>query len=181
MNSAQLIQSIPGFDDPLGLMEACHLRIEQRCSLLKRIGEHLAQHGADEQARQSCMHVLRYFDDAGPRHHADEEEDLFPLLLAATPSGGRRKLLAVVNDLKVQHRDMAAAWDALRPMLVEIEAGRARALDERVADRFHTLYLTHIVIEEHEVLPLARQRLTPVALIQIGRGMAARRNVEYAR
>jgi hypothetical protein len=178
MKSEPFTKAVPGFDDPLGLLEACHLRIGQRCALLKRIADHLAQHGADTQVRQSCMHVLRYFDDAGPKHHADEEQDFFPLLLAATPAA-RRKLQAVLDELVAQHRAMDATWDRLRPMLIGIEAGHTSAIDENLVDQFHTLNLTHIAIEERDVLAVARERLTPEALEQLGRRMAERRNVEY--
>ena len=60
------------------MLAACHLRIEQQCSTLRRLVPHLLAHGADSQARQAAASVLRYFQTAAIDHHADEEEDLFP-------------------------------------------------------------------------------------------------------
>lgn len=62
-----------GFDAPLDMLSACHGRIEKQCATLRRLPAHLAEHGADVDARQAAANVVRYFDTAGRDHHADEE------------------------------------------------------------------------------------------------------------
>ena len=70
-----------GFEVPLEMLSACHHRIERQCATLRRLVDHLATHGPDQQARDAAAGVMRYFDTAGRDHHADEEEDLFPALI----------------------------------------------------------------------------------------------------
>jgi len=54
----------PGFDDPLGLLRACHERILGHCDTLERLESHLRQHGADQdaqEARQSILTTLNFY------------------------------------------------------------------------------------------------------------------------
>ena len=102
----------PAFDDPLGVLSACHRRIERQLATLARLQRHLPEHGCDHDARAAARGILRYFDTAAVNHHADEEESLFPRLLrhagaAAAP------LLA---DLAADHQRLAGEWRHLRPL-----------------------------------------------------------------
>jgi len=76
-----------GFEVPLEMLSACHGRIEQQCSTLRRLQSHLLAHGADDQARVAAAAVMRYFDLAARQHHEDEERDLFPALLESMAAG----------------------------------------------------------------------------------------------
>ena len=80
--SAPLTPALAGFDEPIEMLKACHERIERQLSTLERLLPHLAANGCDGEARQAAANILRYFNEAGPHHHADEEQDLFPFLLA---------------------------------------------------------------------------------------------------
>ena len=73
----------PGFDDPLGMLAACHRRIERELATLERLQRHLPEHGCDDDARAAAGAILKYFDGAAPNHDADEEQSLFPRLLAS--------------------------------------------------------------------------------------------------
>ena len=42
-----------GFDEPFAMLHACHERVERSLALLERLTAHLAQHGADAQARDA--------------------------------------------------------------------------------------------------------------------------------
>ena len=65
------------------MLAACHGRVESQCDTLRRLLPHVAAHGADVQAREAAVAVMRYFDTAARHHHADEEVDLFPALIDA--------------------------------------------------------------------------------------------------
>ena len=52
----------PSFDDPLGMLRACHGRIERQLLTLGRLVRHLPEHGADADAR--AADVVRMLDDA---------------------------------------------------------------------------------------------------------------------
>lgn len=174
-----LIGAAPGFDDPIALLRACHIRIQQRCGLLDRIIEHLAAHGADEQARGACRQILHYFNTAGIHHHADEEENLFPAMLSACSPQRRKSIARVIDDLNDEHVLMAAAWRALEPQLRAIEAGESAALNAAVVARFQRAYLDHIDKEETQAFDVAQRILDAATLEKIGRSMAARRGAEY--
>lgn len=169
----------PGFDDPIGLLKACHMRIEQRCALLLRIMEHMAKHGADEQVKQACNQVLHYFNNSGPLHHQDEEQDFFPALLRYAKRSQKKKLQALIEDLNADHEEMERAWHALRANLEGVIADTVPTLDPDLVDRFQTIYFAHIQREEAEAFAAAVDCLPPEELERIGRAMAARRNVAY--
>lgn len=166
-----------GFDQPLEMLAACHERVQRMLSLLRRLGEHLQQHGADAQTADAARTVMRYFDVAGPAHHEDEERHVLPWLAAH----GRA---ALAERLHADHVRMAADWAAVRAALAEVAAGCWKS-DTAAAtlagwDAFARLYETHIDTEETQAYPPAAAALGATALEAIGREMAARRMVTQA-
>jgi hemerythrin-like domain-containing protein len=174
-----LAPALPGFDQPLDLLHACHVRIGTRCALLMRLCDHIREHGCDEQARKTAGHILRYFDEAGHQHHEDEENDLFPALVAAVPDARREEVSALTRSLEQEHDELERVYAEIRPHLEGVSEGRLPDLDVHLCDRLHTLYLEHIEREEAELLPLAREHLGEDAIARLGSGMAARRNVAF--
>lgn len=162
----------PSFDDPLEMLLACHGRIQRQCETLIKLLAHLPTHGCDTQAQQAARAILRYFDTAGRHHHADEELDLFPRLLASSSIEAH----ALVARLLREHLEIEAAWPRLRINLIEIEAGKANTLDARVAEHFIDLYHRHITLENAQLLPLAQALLTAEQLAALGASMATRRS-----
>ncbi|MDH0864010.1 hemerythrin domain-containing protein [Mitsuaria sp. GD03876] len=163
-----------GFDEPFELMAACHERMARTLGLLGRIGEHVATHGCDAQARDAAKDVLRYFTIAAPLHHQDEELHVIPRLRAR----GRDDL---ADRLLKDHREMEAAWAAIRPGL---EAIRDGVLDPTSlpAERarwaaFTALHADHIDAEDHDAYPMAGESLAEPELSAMGREMAGRRRV----
>lgn len=173
-----LFQRTPesSFDDPLGLLQACHERVERMLRLLGRLGEHLAQVGCDEQAEQAARDIMRYFDQAAPAHHEDEERHVLPALRAR---GGEHAALA--DRLHTDHEAMAVSWAMLRADLMALIEGRARTAD--LADRtsawapFVHSYREHIALEESQAYPLTLSDLDISMRGQIGAEMAQRRGV----
>lgn len=163
----------PGFDDPLEMLQACHGRITAQCDTLQRLVAHLQTHGNDEQAGQAARAILRYFDTAGQYHHQDEEQDLFPALLAS----GNPSASEYVARLLAEHKVMDAAWQALRPLLIAIAEDNANTLDADVVAHFIDSYARHIAFENSLLLPLATTLLDTQQLQLLGRCMAERRGV----
>jgi hemerythrin-like domain-containing protein len=151
------------------MLAACHERIEAMLRILERLPAHLAGQGADSEACSAAQRVLRYFDEAGPRHHADEETDLFPMLAA---QGLCAELLPALRN---QHRDMEETYGRLRPALVELAAGRVEAWPQDAAARFCALYREHMGIENAQLLPAAEAALSEGQKRALGEAMAARR------
>lgn len=164
----------PSFDDPLGMLSACHRRIERQLATLARLQRHLPEHGCDTDARAAARGILRYFDTAAPSHHADEEASVFPRLRDAAP--GRAGML--VADLEREHAALAAQWRHLRPRLAAIAAGVRANLSPKEAADVRTAYAAHIAREEGELIPLAARTFDAASLAAIGNEMAARRGVD---
>lgn len=171
--SESLLPVAPGLDEPLEILAACHGRIEQQLQTLAKLLDHLPQHGADQQAQQAARAVMRYFDSAGRNHHADEEENLFPLL--RLHAAGNAELEALLADLLREHQQMETAWQSLRRQLAATADGDATALDKCTAENFSQLYRSHIARENAEILPLAARLLTAEDVQQLSRAMTARR------
>jgi hemerythrin-like domain-containing protein len=170
----------PDFSRPLEALKACHQRIRAQCETLRRIVEHMKEHGCDDQARQAAGNVMRYFDTAGRHHHEDEEEDLLPKMMTAATMGRGSRLTRLVADIATEHREIDRIWTDLRPALQEISAGENIPLDPLAVDRFVKLNSSHIVSEEANVLPLAEMLLSKDDLVEIGDNMRLRRGITPA-
>ena len=164
-------EAAPDFDDPLGLLAACHGRMRSFCDLLERLPAWIAQHGIDTEAVAGAQRVLRYFDVAAPLHHADEEQDLFPLL-AAQPDAA-----TLIERLLAEHAHLERNWDRLAAELRPLVAADATAGPglQAAIDAFCSAYRAHIALEDTQLLPLAHARLQAGQLRAMGRHMAQRR------
>lgn len=72
-----------GYEAPFEMLDACHERVGRMLRLLHKLRAHLQASGWDAQAAEAARDVLRYFNEAAPRHHEDEERHVFPAVLAA--------------------------------------------------------------------------------------------------
>jgi len=167
-----------GFEAPFEMLDACHERVERMLRLLGKLREHVKGHGADSQARDAARDVMRYFDQAGPHHHEDEERHVFPPLLAQRDPA----VLAVVIRLKQDHREMAVMWALVRASLSAlVEADDAwagfSADEEQRFDAYDALYRRHLVDENGVAYPAARGLIRGEALQAMSADMMARREI----
>ncbi len=158
-----------GFDAPFDMLAACHERIGNLLDIIMRLQAHLPARGADQEARAAATRILRYLDIAGPKHHADEEADLFPLLES------RAALSGLLPRLRADHRDMEAAYAAFRPGLAAVAEGHVELWQDEPATHFCQLYRRHIALEDAELIPAASGLLSASEQEQLGRSMADRR------
>lgn len=159
----------PSFDDPMEMLTACHEKVRHFARLATRLAEHLSQHGADAQARDAARSVLRYFDLAAPLHHADEDEDLYPALLALQDL----TLSEHIQRLSAEHISLAALWQAVRTWLLQVQEGVAPPPPPELPT-FAQRYPQHALDEEQLIYPHA-QRLSEALRSELGRKMAERR------
>jgi hemerythrin-like domain-containing protein len=119
---------------------------------------------------------MRYFDQAAPHHHQDEELHVFPRLLAQ----GEPDTVALVRRLQQDHVQMEARWRGARLVLASVMAGERQALsaaDEAALDAFASLYDGHIEAEEVLAYPAAAALIDGPALAAMGEEMMRRRGV----
>lgn len=163
-----------GFEAPFAMLEACHERIQRTLGLLQRLRQHVAQYGADDQARQAARDVLRYFDQAAPQHHLDEELHVLPVL----EGSGDPSLVALASRLRNDHRRMEASWAVARPILSSLAEGRLTGLqgvqDDALAT-FAALHADHLEAEDQVAFPAASTTLDTTALDRMSRDMRVRR------
>ena len=173
-----------GFSEPLGLLTDCHRRIERFLGVLAKVAEEVRGGAMNDEQRLAFKGALQYFRDAAPKHTADEERSLFPRL-RATGGPEVEAALAQVDRLEADHvradrfhQEVDALGEAwLRNgSLPEQSAERLTELTEKLK----AMYAAHIEVEDKELFPLAARVLGKEAREEIGREMAARRNIKIA-
>ena len=174
MNEQGLPEALPGFDDPLALLRACHQKMLAHCDLLQTLVAQSGSGGLEDTARKAAQDLTRYFSSSAPLHHRDEEEDLFPRI-------NRQSLRAaeLVHTLKREHRELDTLWETLAPELRRIPADGFSAAFQASAGRFCELSREHIKRENLELLPLLASSLSNRELGYIGEAMAQRRGVRF--
>jgi hemerythrin-like domain-containing protein len=170
------------YSNPLGLLSDCHRRIEQFLDALIKVTSQARGADLNEDQRHALEVALRYFREAAPKHTRDEEESLFPRMLASADERGR-SAISLLDELHADH-ELADAGHA------DVEALGSRWLSEGVLsiestdrlsellDHLHSTYQKHIAVEEHDIFPLAGQILNASEIANVGREMARRRSID---
>lgn len=166
----------PGFDQPLAVLKHCHDKIRKQIATLQNLLDYLPQHGATPEAKQAASAVLQYFTKAAHLHHADEEQDLMPMLQACASGADAQLLSALVPEILAEHRQMDLAWNALQVQLEAIAAGSASTLSGADVEHFSSAYLAHMKKEESQLAPMAMRLFDAQQMAQLGAAMQQRRN-----
>jgi hemerythrin-like domain-containing protein len=118
--------------------------------------------------------MLFYLDEFPARlHHAKESQLLFPRIRVRCP-----ELVSVIDRLDADHlRGEAAIRGVERALLAfEILGESRRGTFDDSVQRYVGAYLHHMAIEESQVLPLARDRLTEDDWNELDAAFAANRD-----
>ncbi|HEY5329156.1 MAG TPA: hemerythrin domain-containing protein [Acidobacteriaceae bacterium] len=169
------------FSDPLGMLGDCHKRILFFLNDLVRLAESAPSAPLDSAQRAALERALRYFQESGPRHTADEEESLFPRL-AALHDERVDELLAKINLLEADHASaelvhleidaIGVCWLA-DGLIRDQDATRLKSLLRGLS----RMYEHHLAIEDRAVFPSAATLLSDHQKTEIGREMAKRRGL----
>ena len=172
MSEENLHDNLPGFDEPLALLRACHKNIIAYCDRLEALVTHIDAQGIDDEARKAARDIVRYFSSSALLHHRDEEEDLFPRLNRQSI-----KIAELIRDLKQQHVKLDQLWEIIAPELKKLPEDNFSAEFLQASREFCALSRQHVNRENMEFLPLAASSLSELELKDIGESMAARRGV----
>ena len=170
MTELPIDAAAPDFNDPLGLIKACHQRMLGFCDLLEKLVVHRMENGIDPEFKQAAQKVHRYFSTAGVLHHMDEEQDLFPLLI-----GQSLKMATIIHELKQDHVAMNKAWEDLSTALARPASLEEMPDFEQRVYEFNNLYRKHIKAEEENFLSIAQHMLSQAQLDKLGKSMKDRR------
>lgn len=160
----------PSFDEPVALLRACHMKMLLNATTLEKLATHIQSNGVDDQAIDAASNIRRYFNEAAPLHHQDEEKDLFPLLLTLAP-----ELKGTICELNSEHQDLEESWQVLDELLADLNAIEDIDAFAELAQAFGQAYRDHIKEEEAEILMPIDGKLNEQQLAQLGKAMAARR------
>lgn len=151
----------------------CHRCIERMLRRLEAVADETrSAPPADLPARAHAL--VAELDEAMGVHMVDEEEDIFPALLAAADSPARRaQAFALVSALLVEHRELAEHWHALRIPLLALGGGVAIGFPELAARDFIVRLRVHLEREDFELGELLRL-LDPALARDIGLAISAR-------
>ncbi|MBI3910874.1 MAG: hemerythrin domain-containing protein [Armatimonadetes bacterium] len=172
----------PTFDDPIGMLRACHRRIERAVNVLERVAEREQNGTFDAEAGEALRQTLYYFSTGVPRHAADEEQSLFPRLRQHDPVAFRS-----LEALTREHTEADATYRELADLAEELlRTGRFETPEKsdrfrRLASMLGDLYRLHIRAEDEELLPRAQADLSAEEMGHIGTEMAARRGIDWER
>ncbi len=166
-----------GFDDPLGMLQDCHRRIERFLAILCDVAERAHARSLTEEEAAAIHAALVYFREGARRHTADEEESLFPRMRSLAPAG----TLDPLDSLEDDHREADRLHDDLDRLYSDwlaagaLDVAQQQSLLEKTR-RLRALYAAHIEAEETTVFPAAARILERTAIAAIGSEFRARRN-----
>jgi len=159
-----------GFDDPLGMLKACHEKIRSHCQLLIDLCEYMKTHDADRDAIATGRKILKYFSTAAKNHHQDEELDIFPLIRHS------QTVHDLITQLEQDHQKLEKLWLLFEPILEKDNLKKISLLETEIK-AFKQHYEEHIQTENNQLIPEAALLLSADQLIKIGKKMRARRAV----
>ncbi|BBH15145.1 hemerythrin domain-containing protein [Chromobacterium haemolyticum] len=165
----------PSFEQPLEMLQACHDKIRRFCDQLDQLPSYIEQHGVDEAARNTIDGLVRYFDLAGPAHHSDEEDELFPLILERVPTAASR-----LEQLSAEHGYLHSCWNAIRDDLLALRDGKIHSISRNELEEFARQYREHATAEESWLFPTAASAISAEEMSAAGQRMAARRMQQAA-
>ncbi len=175
--TAPLFDSVPGFDQPIAVLKHCHDKIRKQLTTLHNLLGHLGQNGNTPEAQQAAKAVLQYFNKAAHLHHADEEQDLMPMLQATATGEDAALLATLVPDILADHQRMDQAWLTLRPELDAIAAGTGSQLSHDGVRDYIAAYQAHMAKEEGQLAPMAKRLFSAQQMEQLGTAMQRRRGI----
>lgn len=139
---------------PIDDFSQCHAGI---LSHLQALGQLPALLEPAAQARRIAAETLGFFREAVFEHHAEEERELFPAVLAsATPGDERERVQGLVDKLTAEHRRVEDAWKRLEPKLKAIAKGHDTDVAPEAIQMLVDSYQAHARFEEAVFLPLSQ-------------------------
>ncbi len=142
---------------PIQGFAQCHLGIITHLEELARLPALLEP---ARQARQIAEETLKFFRSVVFEHHAEEERELFPAVLASARKGEERdKVQLIVDRLTQEHRQVEAVWSGMERALKRVAKGENTDLDGVAVATLVQEYLGHARYEEGVFLPLSQEIL----------------------
>lgn len=151
-------QTAPWLEAPLTRFSKCHMGI---VSQLQTIAGLPALIVAAAQCRAGATSTLALFEHAVVEHHAEEERELFPVVLQSAGRGEEHdRVQAIVRRLTAEHRAIEFLWKSVAPAIRAAAANKPADLDPATVDELVHCCMAHANFEEQQFLPLAETILS---------------------
>ncbi len=144
-------------DDPFALLLEDHAKQWELCGWLERIADGLP----DDVPPELCALAAQSLRTDMPRHHREEEEALFPLLIARAEDGDLAD--EIIAKLSEEHASDEGFAEELVDILERLEKGEPADNPNMLGYMlrgFFENYRRHIHWENTVLIPLAKRRLT---------------------
>src|SRR5512133_3369165 len=148
------------FPEPFSFvaLDACHQQMQMHLAELAALVAQMDSSGVDAKAQRQAGAIETFFSSTARQHHAEEEKNVFPALLAS----GNADLVAAVQTLQQDHGWIEENWIELGPQLRAIALGNNwfdADESKHGAEVFVALCQEHTALEEALVYPEAQARL----------------------
>ncbi|WP_294608938.1 hemerythrin domain-containing protein [uncultured Roseovarius sp.] len=159
------------FDNPLDFIAEDHMREREVCALIDRI---VASAPMEEAERDQ---ILAFLEVRLPQHLADEEIDLFPLMLKRCDP--EDEIEAVIGKLQSDHGHALADAPTIFAIIQGLDTNSPKPTRSEAAQmaEFAHHARRHLILENAVILPIARARLTGGDLNTMKRHMLERRGL----
>jgi hypothetical protein len=142
---------------PVESFSDCHAGIVAQLNELARLPA-LAEAAA--LAHRIAKASDAFFREVVITHHAEEEQELFPAVLASAEAGAEfDHVKAIAERLTREHRRIESAWREIEPAVHQLAKGHDAGFDVQHIRSFVADYRAHADYEEAEFLPLASRIL----------------------
>ncbi|NNF25036.1 MAG: hypothetical protein HKN63_09570 [Rhodobacteraceae bacterium] len=162
---------IGDLDNPLDFIAEDHMREREVCALIDRLVSAASLQDAD------IHQMLAFLEDHLPQHLADEEIDLFPMMLERCDP--EDEIEKVIDKLHSDHGHALADAPAIIAMIQSVAAASPQLSDDDCQQMaaFAHHARRHLILENAVILPIARARLTDDDLSVMKRHMLERRGL----
>ena len=160
------------FANPLDFIAEDHRREREVCALIDKLVENRPVKA--EERRMMCT----FLNEQLPQHLADEEIDLFPLMLKRCHP--EEEIEKVIDKLTSDHgHAIADAPDVAAVIATRAQRGKRLSKDARARlTSFATHARRHLILENAIILPIARARLKKNDLNRMRTHMIERRTLD---
>ena len=158
--------------NPLDFIAEDHMREREVCALIDKLVSAASLQEAD------INQMLAFLEDQLPQHLADEEIDLFPMMLERCDP--EDEIEKVIEKLHSDHghalADAPAIVALIQSTAVEFSQFSDGDCQQMAAFAHHAR--RHLILENAVILPIARARLTEDDLSTMKRHMLERRGIK---
>lgn len=164
--------NVSDLDNPLDFIAEDNMREREVCAVIDRIVASASLKHAE------LDQVLTFLEAQLPQHVADEEIDLFPIMLKRCEP--EEEIEKLIQRLHSDHGHATADAPSIIAIIQSLGKGQTRPSQsdcQQMAD-FAQHARRHLVLENAIVLPIARARLTEEDLNTMKRHMLERRGLQ---